>query len=375
MCALVHAKNKKSGMKRLSILAYEAVESVVQPNLHKAVFFLHSWFVLGLFLLRCVYYVSYTSFWDIPETYVRMVLIFTMFGIVKDLWKCFLEKVAGLPLFKRYVASYDEHKEEIQHFWRTHFRWIPWVFGLGYGLAGVFICFLAVEDMARFVIESDLNHYRYLMLEERVQVEPVSLYCVLPGVQALAGVGVGHFTARSTALVFCASPMEAKVGSMGKGAYDWVQKYGGLVGALLVGGTGALCSAYKIIEIDSGLNDHSDPSTQRYQRMLGRPAFKDDNSYAVFRGFLAGDVQDGTMDLERFKDERGLVSIKQMRQVCQTDPKYRAEVMRMGPFAQGILLGDGKLVVDLAKDIGKATATETGGPFRSWAARGIGPGK
>ena len=362
-------------MKRLSILAYEAVESAVQPNLHKAVFFLHSRFVLSLFLLRCVYYVLYTSFWDIPETYVRMVLIFTMLGIVQDLWMCVLEKVAGLPMCQRYVASYNTHKEEIQQFWQTNFRWIPWVFGLGYGLAGVFIYFLAVEDMARFAMESHQNYWRCLMLEERVPIKPVSLYCVLPGVQALAGVGVGHFTARSTALVFCASPMEAKIGSMGKGAYDWVKKYSGLVGAILVGGTGAICSGATLSALELGYVNHEDPSVQWYEKMRGRPPCKDDTSYAAFRGFLAGDVRNGSMDIERFKDAQGLVDIEQMRQVCQTDPKYRAEVMRMGPFAQGMFLGDGQLAVDWAKDIGRATAADAGGPFRSWAARGIGPGK
>ena len=59
------------------VFVYEAVESLVQPNLHKAVFFLHSWFVLSLFSARCFYYVLYTSVWDIPEAYIHMVLFFT----------------------------------------------------------------------------------------------------------------------------------------------------------------------------------------------------------------------------------------------------------------------------------------------------------
>ena len=353
------------------VFVYEAVESLVQPNLHKAVFFLHSWFVLSLFSARCLYYVLYTSVWDIPDAYIHMVLFFTVLGIVKDLWAHVLEKIAGLPLFKRYVASYNTHKEEIDLFWQTNFRWLPWVFAIGYVLAGLFIYSLFVAELLRYKMEMDDHFLLSLVSDELDPVKPVSLDCVLPGVQALAGVGVGHLTARSAALVYCPSPLEAKIGDTIKGVVDGAKKNGvkGVI-CLCMGLAGA-----KLGLVDEGYGNHADPWVQWYEKMRGRPPCKDNASFHTFRNLLAGEVQDGTMDLERFKDERGLVSLKQMREVCRTDPKYRAEIMRMGPLAQAPLLGDGKLVVDWAKDIGKATAADAGGPFRSWAARGLGRGK
>ena len=344
---------------RLQAVFYNAVESFVQPHVHKAVFFMHSWPVCIIFFARCLYYVSYTSLWDIPDAYVHLVLFLTLYGMVKELWNRFVEKVADVPLLKRYRTVYGKHQEEMDVFWKTEFPWLRWVCGVGYVLAVVFILYLFNAELSRFIQESC-----GVAILKPETLTPVSVDCVWPGVQALGVVSAGHLTARSAILVlYCPSPAEAKIGDAAKGLLDGFKKmcYGGA--SFLWAGTLLGCET-------GGFNPQEFPQKQ-YNALRGRPAFESQWDFFKYTNYLKYLIQTGQIDGSLIESPPGHISSKLM--------KHHSSTTWHPILDERLSLADKMLLYDMdEEEVRKKSRIAMDEARRSnwsWAARGFGFGK